>query len=144
MKNIWKWILGIVIVLAILAIPVALHAMFNPYAGGAAWNFHSPRGPLMDGHGYDGYGWNNPRMPNDFRFGGEFGPGHRRGPFLPLFGGFFLFAGLLKIAFFGALLYGAYWLGRRNARITLDPAPASAPMEPESKPAPRPRKTAKS
>jgi hypothetical protein len=142
MKNIWKWILGILIVLAILAIPAALYYMYTHYSSFVtAGTLPGFRGPVMGGHGYD---WNHPHMHNDFRFGEGFKPMHRRGHFTPFFGGFFLLFGLLKIALFGALLYGAYWLGKRNARITLDPAPVPAPMKPDNQPAPRPRKAARS
>jgi hypothetical protein len=53
------------------------------------------------------------------------------------FGGFSPFGGLVKFALFFGLLYGAYWLGRRNARIAIDPTPVSrvdtsaAPKTPE-------------
>jgi hypothetical protein len=55
------------------------------------------------------------------------GPMGMRGDF-GFFGPFAFFGGLAKLIFFGALLYGAYWLGTRNARIVMNPAPvASAP-----------------
>jgi hypothetical protein len=37
----------------------------------------------------------------------------------------------VKLAFFGALFYGAYWLGKRNARIVLSPTPKT-PSIPEA------------
>jgi hypothetical protein len=65
--------------------------------------------------------WDNP-MPRDFD-GGRHGPmmGPRGGRF-GLFGPFLFLGWLARLAFFGALLYGAYWLGKRNARVVLDPA----------------------
>jgi hypothetical protein len=44
---------------------------------------------------------------------------------MPFGGGFALFGGLVRLAFFGLVLYGVYWLGRRNARIALDPKPVA-------------------
>ncbi len=61
------------------------------------------------------------------------------------FGGFFLLGGLVKLVLFLGVIYGAYWLGRRNARIALDPKPAER-VEPASQvvePAPAPRKRAR-
>ena len=109
MNRFWKWtlgILGILIVLAILAIPFALHHRFGFSAARSFDNWHGPM--LRDHHGFSLHRFHGPMM-------------HGRG--FGRWGGiFFLFGGFLKLAFFGTLLYGAYWLGKRNARVVLDPA----------------------
>jgi len=53
----------------------------------------------------------------------EFGFDRVHGPMMRGrgFGHFFFPGGLVKLIFFGALLYGAYWLGKRNARVVFDP-----------------------
>lgn len=100
MKNIWKWILGI------LAVVLVLGAVsFAAYL----WTSHS--GFMM------ARGWHDSPMMMG------------RGGFSPFFGPFAVLGGLVKLAFFGALLYGAYWLGKRNARVVLDSPPA-VPAEP--------------
>lgn len=121
MNRFWKWtlgILGILIVLAILAIPFALHHRFGFSAARGFDNWHGPM--LRDHHGFGFDRFHGPMM-------------HGRG-----FGHFFFLGGLVKLIFFGALLYGAYWLGRRNARVVLDPttSPPAPAVEPESPPEP--------
>lgn len=143
MRNLWKWIMGILLVLAILAIPFVLHSAFGYRLG---FDFDGGHGPMMRAT----RGWEGP-MPRDFE-GGRHGPmmGFRGGR-LGLFGPFLFLGGLVKLAFLGALLYGAYWLGRRNARVVFDsstpPAGRQAPSatlgtvaEPEAAPQ-RERKT---
>ena len=135
MKNIWKWILRIIIVLALLAIPFTLHyTLGNNFIRGFDGRF-----PMMG----DG-GWNHPGMRdmhrglgNPYSFNQGFGM-HGFGFFSP----FMFLGGLVKLVFFGALLYGAYWLGRRNARLALDPAhvvPMVVPAPPEE-PVPAPKR----
>ena len=115
MKNAWKWILGIILVLAIMSIPFVLHYAFG---NNLVRGFDS-RVPMMQPFGRDPHG---------------FGPGFRapmtgrRGGF-GFFGPFMFFGGVLRLVLFGALLYGAYWLGKRNARVVLAPAPAAAPLQ---------------
>jgi hypothetical protein len=166
MTKFWKWIVGIVVVLLIVAalaggfLFVRSHAMAfgprvftarpapfggNPQGGqqpapgqpddgtnpgpstgpgpqrmwprgfGGPYGFYG-RGPMM-GRGEPGYG--------DMPMGRGFG-------FSPFFMMIGLFFGLIKLAAFAALLYGAYWLGRRSAMpgalpaaapVTADPAP---------------------
>jgi hypothetical protein len=135
MKNIWKWILGILIFLAILAVPIVFHYTVGPrFAFGFDGRF-----PMMG----DG-GW------SEMHRGWEGTHGFNRGfgmHSFGFFGPFMFLGGLAKLVLFGALLYGAYWLGRRNARLALDPAPggpAVAPDEPEPAQVPkRGRKSAK-
>jgi hypothetical protein len=134
MKNFWKWLLGILIVLALLSIPFALHYTFgNSFPRGFGMRFQ------MMGDG----GWNHPGLQDMHRgldnphgFNGGFGM-HGFGFFGPII----FLGGLVKLFLFGALLYAAYWLGRRNARLALDPAPvapAASVVEPtpEEDPAP--------
>ncbi len=130
MRTIWKWILGIVLVLIVVSAVAAVAFMWRNHAISVS----SFRAMPFDRNG------TNP-MPRDFdrlhhgpmmRFGrGGFG----------LFGPFLFLGGLLKLVFFGALLYGAYWLGRRNARVVLSPStPRPTPsttetvVEPEAPP----------
>jgi hypothetical protein len=98
-------------------------------------DFDGPRG--SDDNGNNGQGRGN-GWGNGFN-----GPkGDRRNGF-GHFGPLVFLGGLVRLAFFGALLYGAYWLGKRNARVTLDPAPVAPPVEPDATPK-RGRKVAKS
>ena len=124
MNRFWKWtlaILGILVVLAIVAIPFAMHSVFG---FGVARGFDGWNGPMMRDH--HGFGFD--RFHGPLMYGRGFGP----------WGAFAFFGGLVKLAFFGALLYGAYWLGKRNARVVLDPSTGpSAPaptVEPEAGP----------
>jgi hypothetical protein len=113
MNRFWKWtlgILGILILLTVIAIPFALHHRFG---FNMARGFEGGHGPMLQNH--HGFGFD--RFHGPMMVGRGFGHGH---------GIFFLFGGLLKLAFLAALLYGAYWLGKRNARVVLDPA-ASTP-----------------
>lgn len=132
MKTIWKWILGLLIVVLVAA------------ALGAA-GFIFRRSTMMSAIGGMPYhqGWNvGPMMPG---YGEQVGPmmrgdSWRYGPMMyggRSFGGHSFLGGLgslLHLALFGLLLYGAYSLGRRNARVVMDPrtpAPISPPPAPE-------------
>jgi len=108
MKNFWKWILGIVIVLVVffgLGIGARL-LMANLYpaaAGdGVIYGLHRP---MMGGRGFDGYG-------GMMSFGG----------------GSMTFGWLVPVLLVGALVYGAFYFGSRRAAI---PAPQT-PAVPES------------
>src|SRR4030067_3279709 len=108
LNRFWKWalaILGILIALAIVAIPFAMHSVFgfSIARGFDGWN-----GPMMRDH----HGLGFARFHGPLLHGRGFGP----------WGAFSFFGGLVKLAFFGALLYGAYWLGKRNAPVVLDPS----------------------
>ncbi len=113
MKNAWKWILGILLVLVILSIPFLLHFAF----GNNLIRGFDGRGPMM----MERFGPNHPGFGREFR-----GPmmGMRGG--FGFFGPFRLLGGLVELALFGVLLYGAYWLGKRNARVVMEPAPVAA------------------
>lgn len=140
MSKTWKWILGIVLLLVLVGAMFAIGFMWQTHRA-TGWAMPLDRewnGPMM-GRGDDGW-TNQPRMweRND---GWSHPMMYVRG-FEP-HGGFFMLGGLLKPILFFGLLYGAYWLGRRNARIALDPAPAArvdAPAAPEAEPVPAPRK----
>jgi hypothetical protein len=125
MNRFWKWtlgMLGILIVLAILAIPFALHYRFG---FSTARGFDGWHGSMMQNH----HGFGFERSYGPMMFGRGFGIGR---------GVFFVFGGLLKLAFLAALLSGAYWLGKRNARLVLDPAasPPAPAVEPQVPPEP--------
>lgn len=131
MKTYWKWILGILIVAAVIvAIPLGMHYLMNKgiISNPAVFVLHrNPTGPAFDRQkNFDG--WNGPRGFYDNRGGWD-----RHGRGFGFFGPLMFLGGLLKLAVFGGLLYGAYWLGRRNARLTLNPAPAA----PATAPAPK-------
>jgi len=119
MKKVWKWILGIIIVLVVLAVLFALAFMFHNGFGrnisfrefpqSRVWN-----GPMMGG----GDGWHRPGMGV-------------RG-FMP-FGMVFAFlGGLIPLALLGLLVYSAYRLGMKQANIAMAipaaPVPAPAPI----------------
>jgi hypothetical protein len=145
MSKTWKWVLGILLVLvvvaALVAVPLVMHSYMaaNPSVLSQArgWN----TGPMMRGND----GWQG--QP-----GQNFGPGrfdNRGGPMMggergfdrgfSRFGGFagpfgfgLMFLGgllrLIPLALFGLLLYGVYQLGKRSGmRSTLSPAPISTP-----------------
>jgi hypothetical protein len=118
MRAVWKWILGVVLVLVVIA-GLAATAFF--WHGG--WATVSYREMPMP----HGRSWNNGPMMRGDDLPWQQGPMMRveRG-FRP-FGGLFFLGRLLHWAFFGALLYGAYWLGRRNARVVIDPRSAAVP-----------------
>ena len=128
MTTLWKWILGIVVVLAVIvAVPLGMHLLVNNgyIAAPAMYAFH--HGPV------------DPAFDMPYRFDDGKGPGgfEPRGGWMHygrgfgFFGPLMFFGGLLKLAVFFGLLYGAYWLGRRNARIALDPAPAAPAPAPK-------------
>ena len=134
MNKVWKWILGIVVVLVVIAALGGLVYVWLTHPAVMTFNPRNapfgPRGMLF-----------GPQGPHMFQ-GGR-GPMMYGRHFFPFFGAFMLIGGLIKLAFFGALLYFAYWLGRRNARIALDPKPAAPSSKSDSTPKPA-RKVAKS
>jgi len=126
MKTVWKWILGIVIVVLLVGAFAAAGYFWSAQrgfalAGGMPFHQGWNGGPMMQAgpmmHG-GGFGW-------------QAGPMMRGGRG---FGGFFLLGAigwLLRLAFFGLLLYGAYWLGRRSTH-SAEPrtaAPAAPPSD---------------
>ncbi|MFZ5903097.1 MAG: hypothetical protein ACOYZ8_06075 [Chloroflexota bacterium] len=148
MSRTWKWILGIVIALVVIGALAAAAYAWHVRTNAFTWDRSAPFDRGWDGFTPRGE-WQHPML--DMRGSRGF-PLSRHG-FVP-FGGFFLLGGLVKLAVFFGLLYGAYWLGRRNARIALDPstgsgqrpAPAArvdASAPPEADPVLAPRKRAK-
>lgn len=118
MKNIWKWILGILVVVLVVGAVGTAAFMWRSHMNFAYGNMPMMRnldnGPMMRGND----GWNRgPSMMS-------------RGGFFPFFGAFALLGGLVKLVIFGALLYGAYWLGRRNARVVVDTPNQTTPPPP--------------
>lgn len=147
MNKTLKWIFGIVLVLALVGAMFAIGYTWQTRMAGG-WDTRVARDwnhPMMRGDD----GWTNQPRKWERNDGWSHPMVYERG-FTP-FGGFFLLGGLVKFALFVGLLYGAYWLGRRNARIALDPstgsgqrpAPAASAMDasaaPEADPAPRKR-----
>jgi hypothetical protein len=114
MKNVWKWIIAILVVMLVLGAVAAVAFMWRShtfaYTHMSGWD----AGPMMRGN--DGWNneWNN-------------GPMMGRRTLTPFFGPFLFLGGLAKLAIFGALLYGAYWLGKRNARVVMSAPPAAVP-----------------
>lgn len=144
MSKTWKWIFGIVLVLVLVGAMFAIGYTWpthmaggwdgmRPFDGAQGRPFDRDWNSPMMGRGDDG--WNHPMMGN--------APYSMHGFGFAPFGGFFLLGGLVKLALFFGLLYGAYWLGRRNARIALDPVPTASVMDasaaPEVEAAPRKR-----
>jgi hypothetical protein len=153
MKTVWKWVLGILIV--VLVIVAAMFGMrylvskgYITMPAGMAWRMDRRFGDQKSfqefNNPHDGFGpGNGPMMNGRPDFGGYGLMGRGRG--FGHFGMAFMFiGGLFRLVVFGALLYGAYWLGKRNARVTLDPTPAAQVVEPVDAPKPRTRKVAKS
>jgi hypothetical protein len=130
MKKVWKWIIGIVLGLVVLAVLVGvgfmLHSNFrgNRTAVSDSRGF-SERGPgmmpyggfeHMRGQGNDYYqGFGHMRVPG--MMGGGFG-------FMP-FGG--LFGGLLCLGFLALVVLGVIWLVRKLHKPVLVEAPAVVP-----------------
>ena len=144
MSKTWKWILGILLVVVIVAAFAAMGYAWRTRSFAMA-TYHSQtfernwNGPMM---GQAPNGWEHPRVMqrNDgWGYPMTHAPGacagvYERG-FSPMGGGFFMLGGLVKLALFFGLLYGAYWLGRRNARIIMDPksgAPVAEVSAPEA------------
>ena len=135
MSKTWKWILGILVVVLLVAVLFSVGFMWQSHRV-VGWNMPFERS------------WDSP-MPRQWN---QQVPGQWSHPmmmdqrgFSP-FGGFFLLGGLLKFGVFIGLLYGAYWLGRRNARLAIDPKPAAPSIEPATpavEPEPAARKRTK-
>jgi Na+-transporting methylmalonyl-CoA/oxaloacetate decarboxylase gamma subunit len=142
MKNIWKWILGVVLVLLVVTVLLAIPFAMRSYV--LANNLPQTRdfynGPMM--RGVDGFGWMHPQM-----HGGQYGFGGERGFFprigfggrLGIFGFGFMFLGLafrlIPLLLLGLLFFGIYQLGKRSGRRSaMSPAePAPVKIEPPQK-----------
>jgi hypothetical protein len=125
MKKVWKWILGIVIVLVVVAVLVGAAFTLRSSFGVERYTLRGdPQlqtrndqnfGPMM------GHGWNlrGPMMGRGItRFGGG----------MMFFGGLMMLGPLVVL---GLLIYGAYWLGKRKVTpvAVVTPAPV-APATP--------------
>jgi hypothetical protein len=99
MKKVWKWIIGIVLGLVVLAVLVGVAFM-------ARGNFHSFRVQSFDSRGF------SQRGPGMMPFDGY---GHMRGPGMMSFGmrplGGFI-GGLLSLGFLALIVLGIIWLVR--------------------------------
>lgn len=103
MKNVWKWIIGIVLGLVILAVLVGVGFVvlgnFHLYRAQAQVSPRfSERGPGMMPYGGYGYQMRGPGM---------MGYGFGRMPFAGFFGG------LLCLGFLALVVLGSIWLVRR-------------------------------
>ncbi len=115
MKKVWKWIIGIVLGLVILAVLVGVGFM-------VLRNFHGYRAGVLNSRGF------SERGPGMMPYGG-FGS-HMRGPgmmgygMMP-FGGFF--GGLFSLVFLAFVVLGIIWLVRRLRTPIPVNAPAAMP-----------------
>jgi len=110
MKKVWKWIIGIVIGLVVLAVLAG---------AGFAFRMHNAVGGLRGLRGWDdGVGRGFGMMP----FGGM----HRGGFGMMSGGPGMFFGGLLQIGFLVLLVLGIIWLVRKLQ----NPAPVAAPIAP--------------
>jgi hypothetical protein len=118
MKKVWKWILGIVLGLVVLAVLVGVVFMVRS-------NFHGYRAGIETGPGF------HQRGPEMMPYGGF---EHLRRPGMPgyrmmLFGGFF--RGLFSLGFLAFVVLGIIWLVRRlNKPAAMTATPLAAMAEP--------------
>jgi len=134
MSKTWKWILGTVLVLIVIAAMVCAHSfMGNFYQHDqmmdGEYGFARP-GYMMDGgYGFDGHG---SMMGGGSRFDG-------RVSMMRGFGFFPLFGRLIPLALLGLLIYGAFWFGKKKSNTQVSAvaatneavveSPASDPVE---------------
>jgi hypothetical protein len=148
MKNIWKWILGIVLVLVVVGALVAVPFVMRNYmaanfsqsaAQGAPQPNLQQRGPMMRGFNQPGQapynGFRGPMMGGGRNFQRGF---MRFGGFGPFAMGFMFLGGLLHLAIplllLGLLLFGVYQLGKNAGRrsVQVVAAPVAAPAAPSA------------
>ncbi len=153
MKKAWKWILGIIIVLVIVAAVVAVPLLRQNYMAAripANSTNTLPQGRGWNGNGNgDGNSWNMmPGYGNQQRQGGFNGRGGPMmgggrgfgGGFSPFGFGFMFLGGILRLIpwiLLGLILWGVYQLGRRSGLranqvtpVASVPAAAAAPAQP--------------
>ena len=128
MSKIWKWVLGTVLVLVVIAVLVSIPLMMGGFfRGGVAahgfvqsdgWNGFDRRGPMMGGgYGFDGY------CPMMGGYGFAF----------PMFGfGLLFLRGLIPLALLGLLVYGAFQLGKRKSNTPVSTVAATSEVVAES------------
>ncbi len=116
MKKVWKWIIGIVLGLVILAVLVGVGYMMRG-------NFHDNRVELQDsrrfsegGHGMMPYGGFGSHMR---------GPGMMGYGMMP-FGG--LIGGLFALGFLALVVLGIIWLVRNLGKPKVVDVPAATPV----------------
>jgi hypothetical protein len=144
MKKIWKWIVGILIVLvvvaALVAVPFAVRqARLTNLAGNVQpmlRNGNAPANPHMNNGNFAG---GQPGMPGRANGGQRpmLGGGRgfaRFGGRLGLFAmGFMFFGGLLRLVvplgLLALVIYAAYQMGKRSVKPTVIAAPAPAPVD---------------
>ena len=116
MKKVWKWILGIVLGLIVLAVLFCVgFIVFR--------NFHAYRGEARNAPGFSQRG-PQMMMPNGgFQY--MRGPGMMNRGIVP-FGGFF--GGLLAIGFLALVVLGIIWLVRSLRTPKRVDVPAAAPV----------------
>ncbi|HBG73833.1 MAG: hypothetical protein A2X25_01015 [Chloroflexi bacterium GWB2_49_20] len=128
MSKIWKWVLGIVLVLVIIAVLVSIPLRMGGFLrGGVAshglvqsdgWNGFDQRSPMMGGgYGFDGY---HPMM------------GGRWFAFPMLGFGLLFLRGLIPLALLGLLVYGAFRLGKHRSNPPVSTVAASSEVMAEA------------
>jgi hypothetical protein len=129
MKKVWKWVIGIVIVLVVVAALVGgAFLLRNHFANVVRIAQSGQRGVQVPGYG-DGQ-----RFPGMRPFGndgwGRYGM-HMRGPGMMGFGGHMLFGGLIRgllcLGFLALFVLGIIWLVRR-LRKPVSTSSAVAPV----------------
>jgi len=107
MKNYWKWILGIVIVLVVLfGLGIGSRLLMVNYLPHQTFDLDNYGFPMMGGRGFS-------------PFGGMMHSG----------GGFMFLGWLVPLALVGLVVYGAYRLGTRKSPGSQAPLPpAAAPL----------------
>ena len=111
MKNFWKWILGIVIVLVVLfGLGIGSRLLMGNFLPAGAVDFDGLRHPMMGNRGFDYPGGTLPYQ-GMMHFGG----------------GFMLLGWLVPLLLVGLLAYGAYRLGIRKSSFSQTPLPPAAP-----------------
>ena len=142
MKNAWKWILGILIILVIVAALVAVPIVMRNYMlartpnnaanalpQGRGWNMMPGYGTRQGQGGFSGR--SGPMMGVGRGFNRSFGGG-----FSPFGFGFMFLGGFLRLIpwiLLALLFWGVYQLGRRSGlRSSQAPAPVEAAQTPAS------------
>ena len=106
MKNFWKWILGIVVILVVLfVLGVGARLLMVKYLPLTAVGFDGIRSPMiMGGRGFVGIGMPHTNV------------------------GFMSSGWLIPLVLIGLVIYGAYRLGARRTEVNqVPPAPAPVP-----------------
>ncbi len=129
MKKIWKWILGILIVLVVIAGLVGLvfvvrnHTIAANFRPGYGFQPQQRGNVPPQGGNTQPRNWNGPMMRGGNNFEGPMmggrGFGFSRYDRMPFFGGGFLFGGLMQLiplALLALVFYGAYLIGKNSVK----------------------------